>query len=103
MYVKSRESATTVVHMGTRVDILQIEKKSSKKISTVRTEKRTETPLKNFTARESMVKNAHTVTRRVTNKRSYGRKKYTTKKRKRKRSMLLNRYITTSSSLVMTH
>ena len=50
-YVKSRESATTVVHMGTRVQVVWKEKKTNKKIIIVRTEKSTNKPLKNVTAR----------------------------------------------------
>ena len=69
-YFKSRESATTAVHMVTRVEILQREKK----ISTVRTEKRTDISLNNVTARIIMGKNERTATRRVAKTRSFGRK-----------------------------
>ena len=50
-----------------------------------------------------MGKNALTVTRRVTRKRSSGINKNIMKIKKRKITMSLNRYITTSSFLEMTH
>ena len=96
-YVKSRESAKTVVNMVTRVEIMRREKKRS----TICTAKRTDTPLNNVTARRSKGKNAHTFTRRETEKRSAGRNKNMAKKNKSKRLMSLKRYITTSSYLTM--
>ena len=98
-YVKSRESATTVVNTETIVDNLW----RLNRTSTVCTAKRMDDQLNNVTARRSMVKNAHTVTIRVTNKRSTGRNKSMTKKKKSKRLMSLKRYIMTSSSLEMMH
>ena len=98
-YVKSRTWATTVVNVGTRVDIVHRKNKTS----TVCTAKNMDTSLKNVTEIRSMGMNAHTVTRRVTKKRSDGRNKNTTKKKKSKRLMSLKRYITTSSFLAMTH
>ena len=88
-YVKSREISTTVVNMGTRVDILWRDKKKS----TVRTAKNMDTSLKNDTARISMVKNVHTVTKTVTKKGSSGRNKKTTKINKGKSLMSLKIYI----------
>ena len=90
-----------MVHMGTRIDIVQREKKTSKKIITVRAEKIMDTPLNNVTTRKSMGKNARTATRKVSKKISDGINKETTNKRKR--LMSLKRYLTTSSSLAMTH
>ena len=98
-YVKSRESATTVVNTETIVDNLW----RLNRTSTVCTAKRMDDQLNNVTARRSMVKNAHTVTIRVTNKRSTGRNKSMTKKNKSKRLMSLKRYIMTCSSLEMMH
>ena len=63
------------------------ERKQNKKISTVRTSKITDTPLKNVTARRSVDKNERNDTIRVTNKRSAGRNKEITKKMKTKRLM----------------
>ena len=53
-----------------------------------------DTSLKQFTARRSMGKNAHTVTRRIPNKRSSERKKKDVeeKERERKRIMLIKMY-----------
>ena len=73
------------------------------KISIVRPAKNMDMLLKNVTARRSMGKNARTVTRRATKKRSSGRSNIMTKKKRRKRLMPLKRYITTSSFLAMMH
>ena len=86
--------------MGTRVEILRRENKTSKKISTVRTEKMTDTPLKNVTARISMGKNARTATQRVMKKSSSIINKDMTKRVKRKRLMSLKRYILSDSECV---
>ena len=101
MYAKPRESATTVVHMGTRVDILWREKKTSNKISTVCTEKRKECYSRNNYGQE--FKYFH---RKGHKKRSSGRNKEMKKKRKRERKkslISLKRYIMTGSSLAMMH
>ena len=87
--------------MGKKVDIVRRENKTSKKISTVRTAKMMDTLLKNVAARRSMGNNSHTVTRRVTKKRSTGRKKEMTKRREM--IMSLKIYIMTSSSLAIMH
>ena len=61
MYVKSRESATTVVNMGTRVYIVWREKRTI----TLRTSKSMDTPLNNVIARKSTGNNERTVTRKI--------------------------------------
>ena len=71
MYIKSVESATTMIIMVTILQIVQKEKKRSH----VRTVKWTGTSLKNVTAGRSMGKNSCTMTIRAINKRSSGRKK----------------------------
>ena len=96
-YVKSREYATTVVNMGTQVEIVQSERTKI----TVLNEKNMVMSLKTVTARRNLANNERTVTRRVTNKRSAGRNKNLTKKNKRKRLTLLKRYITTRYFSVM--
>ena len=97
-YVKSREHATAVVNMGTRVEIVQMERE---KIA-VLTAKNMVTSLKTVTERRNLANNERTATRRVTNKRSSGRNKNMAKKNKRKRLTLLKRYITTRYFSVMT-
>ena len=67
---------------------------------TVRTSKIKDTPLNNVTSIISMDNNSHTVTRRATKKRYAGRNKEITK---RKKLISLKRYMTTSSSLELTH
>ena len=98
-YVKSRESATTMVNMGTKLGFLWRENRTS----TVCTAKRMYTPLKNFTTRRSMVKDARTVTRRVTKKISARRNKNMTRKEKGEILISLKIYIMTSSYLIMMH
>ena len=98
-YVKSRESATAVINMGTRVDILRRENKTSP----VSTAKVMNTPLNNVTARRSEGKNARTVTRRATKKRCAGRNKNKMNKNKSKRPISLKGYIITVSYFSMTH
>ena len=98
-YVKSRESATDVINMGTRVDILRRENKTSP----VSTAKVMNTPLNNVTARRSEGKNARTVTRRATKKRCAGRNKNKMNKNKSKRPISLKGYIITVSYFSMTH
>ena len=93
MYIKSRERATDVVNIGTRVDIVMIEKKKS----TVRTAKKIDTLSKNVTARRSMGNNARTITRRVTKKSSFRRNKIMTNKNKNKRLISLKTYVMTRS------
>ena len=85
--------------MVTKVEIVQRENK----ISTVRTENRTDTPLNNVTARIIMGNKERTFTRRVTKKRSSGRKIYMKKKKERERLISLKSFITTSSSLATKH
>ena len=84
-YVKSGESATTVVNMGTRVDIIRRKYITS----TVCTEKRMDMPLKNVISRISTGYNARTITRSVKKKRSAGRNKNITEKKRSKRVMSL--------------
>ena len=79
------------------------EKKTSKKISNVRTAKSMDTPLKNVITRRCMGNNARTVTIRVKKKMSSERNREMMKKGKRKIPMSLQIYNTTRYSLAMTH
>ena len=89
-----------MVNTTTIVDIVQREKKTSKKIITVLAEKIMDTPLNNVTTRKSMGKNARTATQRVM-KKSFSRiNKDMTKRGKRKRLMSLKRYILSDSECV---
>ena len=99
MYVKSRETAKNVVNMGTRVEIIRKEKKTS----FVCTARKMDTLLQNVTSRRGMGRNALFVTRRVTKKRSSGRNKKMTKINKKKRLISLKRCIMMSYFLEITH
>ena len=85
-----------MANIGKIVEILQREKKTS----TVCTAKNMDTSLNNVTARRIIVKNAHTITRRVTRKR---KKQQYDKIRIKKRLMSLKRYIMTRYFLEITH
>ena len=87
--IKSKECATTVVNIGARLEVVQKEEKKS----TVHTAKNVDILLKNVTSRRIMGKNARSVTRKFTMKRSDGRHKHLTKKKKSKSIISIKIYI----------